>query len=582
MNVVSTSPKRNPSPLTGLLWGVIFMLPVIIVMSLGYTLAGFTILPLRLFDWMARFLPAEVVNFGREIIGGAAGQFRVVEGSTSATAKVAEQIMGYGVLFVIAAIAGGLFFFLMNRIRASGTYNRRDIIPGVVLSLLVAIPLILMDNAVGQTGGSSGFPTIIWNLGLLLLWGAAVNYLYNGLAYRAAALVSEAALAAKGEPTASVHAIDRRQFLIQIGGATAAVTVVGAGLSALLNQTTPSSATVLSPAAEATLSPELAALPNAADPIAIVAGTRPEITPLAQHYRIDISTLPPVIQEEGYTLPFTTQLDGAQTTLAEMTLDDIRAMDSVDAYITMSCISNPVGGDLISTIKWTGVPMQAVLAAVGVPEGATHLKITGADGFDEFVALDIINADERVMLAYAWDNQPLLSKHGFPLRIHIPDLYGMKQPKWINGIEFTAADEDGYWVRRGWDKEARVLAVSVVDTVAINDIFERDGQMFVPIGGIAWAGTRGISNVQISVDGGEWAEAEVRTAINDRTWQLWRYEWPFTEGNHRFEVRCIEASGAPQIEAQARTFPAGASGYQSVQADIRAPIMRTSTPAAGA
>ena len=161
-------------------------------------------------------------------------------------------------------------------------------------------------------------------------------------------------------------------------------------------------------------------------------GTRPEVTALEDHYRIDIATTPPRVEAEGYTLPFTTALtsDGSVQTLTELTLDDIQNnYDIVEAFITMSCISNNVGGDLISTIKWTGVSMQQVLAGIDVPADATHIRITSADGFDEIVALDLINSDERVMLAYAWEDQPLTVEHGFPLRIHIPDRYGMKQPK---------------------------------------------------------------------------------------------------------------------------------------------------------
>src|SRR5690606_5723777 len=111
--------------------------------------------------------------------------------------------------------------------------------------------------------------------------------------------------------------------------------------------------------------------------------------------------------------------------------------------------------------------------------------------FDETIALDMIDADERILLTYAWDDQPLPVRNGFPLRIHIPDLYGMKQPKWITQIEFISGDQDGYWVRRGWDKVAQARATSVIDTVATDAIMTTDdGRRLIPIGGIAWAGAR--------------------------------------------------------------------------------------------
>ena len=164
------------------------------------------------------------------------------------------------------------------------------------------------------------------------------------------------------------------------------------------------------------------------------------------------------------------------------------------------------------------------------------------------------------MLAYAWDGLPLPFDHGFPLRIWLPDHYGLKQPKWITGMEVVSEYQPGYWVERSWDKEARVKATSVIDTVAVKDLVEIDGQFLIPIGGIAFAGDRGISKVEVSVDDGPWQEAWVRAPLSETTWVIWRYEWPFAEGQHTFEVRCAEADGTPQIEEDRGNRPSGATG----------------------
>ena len=137
--------------------------------------------------------------------------------------------------------------------------------------------------------------------------------------------------------------------------------------------------------------------------------------------------------------------------------------------------------------------MQDFLALVKPKPEATHIKISGADGFYEYLALDVIKNDQTVMLAYSFEDQPLPQRNGFPLRVHVPDRYGMKQPKWIIEMEFVSAWEPGYWVERGWSQEARVRATSVLDTVATSSTYTKDGKQYVPIGGIAWAGTRGIS-----------------------------------------------------------------------------------------
>jgi DMSO/TMAO reductase YedYZ molybdopterin-dependent catalytic subunit len=127
-------------------------------------------------------------------------------------------------------------------------------------------------------------------------------------------------------------------------------------------------------------------------------------------------------------------------------------------FVTLSCISNPVGGDLTGTTRWTGVSLQRLLPDLRLAPNATHLKIRSADGFYEIVPLEVITSDKRVMLTYAWDGVPLPREHGFPLRIYLPGLYGMKQPKWIESIEATDHWEPGYWVVRGWDKVARMKA----------------------------------------------------------------------------------------------------------------------------
>src|SRR5262249_16038316 len=160
-----------------------------------------------------------------------------------------------------------------------------------------------------------------------------------------------------------------------------------------------------------------------------------------------------------------------------------------EQFITLSCISNPVGGDLIGTARWTGVSVKRLLQDVNLSRGAKHLKISAADGFYETIALETIEADERIMMTYDWDGVPLLKEHGFPLRIYMPDRHGMKQAKWIVSIEAIDRAEDGYWVVRGWDREAHMKATSVIDTVAVDMmIVQATDVTRVPVGGIAHAG----------------------------------------------------------------------------------------------
>jgi DMSO/TMAO reductase YedYZ molybdopterin-dependent catalytic subunit len=301
-------------------------------------------------------------------------------------------------------------------------------------------------------------------------------------------------------------------------------------------------------------------LPNAGAAVPPVSGTRPEFTPLAQHYRIDINTAPPMIREDQWRL----KVAGLVETPLEFSLEALRRYEPRHEFVTLACISNPIAGDLTSTTRWTGVSLQRLLPDLHLKPAATHLKIRSADGFSELLALEVIRAEPRVMLTYAWDGVPLLVDHGFPLRLYIPDRYGMKQPQWIDAIEAMDHAAPGYWVTRGWSPEALMRATSVLDTIAVDMmVITADQRTLMPLGGIAHAGARGISRVEVRVDEGPWQEASLRTPLSELTWLIWRYDWPFQRGEHTFTVRCYEGNGTPQITTQAPVRPDGATGLHS-------------------
>lgn len=550
---------RRPSLLSGALIGGVLMIPLIAISYLGQQAARLAFVPFDLFDWIARSLPAALINFGRGSIESVVAAIQV--GDTSNTAKAAENLLGIVLVVVIGVIAGALFFVLMNRIKQ----NEESAVPGLVLGVITSLPFLLFTFTVNLESSAEPVVAIIWIVAVFAIWGLVVGWTYNRLTDVTPATPERA----------TVQTIDRRNFLIQLGAASATITVVGAGLGSFFNGGGSRTVSTGAPEPGVVTTPEavsLADLPNADDPVTPAPGTRSEVTALENHYRIDIRSDPNglVIPEEDYQLVFTSSVGVTEEPVTVLTLDEIRNnFEPFSDYITMSCISNPVAGDLISTLKWTGARMQDVLEHVGIPSGATHLKIIGGDGFDETVALDLIASDDRIMLCYEWEDQPLTTRHGFPLRIHIPNLYGMKQPKWIISMEYIRGDQEGYWVRRGWDKDAVVRSTSVIDTIATDAmITDENGNNLIPIGGIAWAGDRQISKVEVRVDQGEWVQARLRSAINERTWNIWRYDWAFTEGNHTFEVRCVEGNGTPQIESRASTAPSGATGIHTVTTTI--------------
>lgn len=349
-----------------------------------------------------------------------------------------------------------------------------------------------------------------------------------------------------------VECIDRRHFLIRFGGLVAAITLSGTSVGALLGCQRGSN---MKPG-EGERWSSRNGLPNADASIQPVPGTRPEFTSLEDHYKMFNEPVPPLPDIGDWRL----KVNGLVEEPLEMRLDDIKRYEPLHAFITLACISNPLGGPWISTTRWTGVSMQKILPLWKLKPQARHLRINGADGFYECVALETIHADERVMLVYEWDGVPLPMDHGFPLRIYIPSRYGMKQPKWIATIEATDHWEAGYSVVNTWDKDAIMETTSIIDTVIISESHESDGLHSVLVGGIAHAGARGISKVEVQVDDGDWNEAQLRPPLSDLTWVLWRYEWPFQGGEHTFSVRAYDGSGTLQKDEPSPPYPDGATG----------------------
>lgn len=549
----------------GALVGVLLTLSLMGIMFLAEQVAGLPFAPFDLFDWMARILPGDIITLGIDIIVSFISGLNL--GETSSTAKAIEQLSAL-VLFVLLGTLAGAVFFAVLRTRSMHLSSRA----GLILGLGAGGIMLLISNSVGFVFSMAPLFSVVWVLMAFLAWGAAMGWAYNHLTLPQ---VSRSDAAAKGgesapvETSIAVEPIDRRRFLIQLGSATAVLTVAGAGLGGIIGGSRRAGVTV-TPVSELT-PPDTGPggnLPDADASVVPAPGTRPELTPIADHYRIDINLRPPEVEEEGWVLPIT----GLVNNPLVLTFDDIRNnYEAMDQYVTLSCISNQVGGDLIGTTLWTGVSLQTILDEVGLQEDAAYLKITAADGFHETVSIDLVQSDGRVMLCYAWDHEPLPVDHGFPLRIYIPDRYGMKQPRWITGIEVVADYEEGYWVRRGWDEVARMKTTSVIDAVASQALIEDDGQLLIPIGGIAHAGARGITRVEVQVDNGEWIEAQLRTPLSDTTWVIWRYDWPFAEGAHTFTVRATDGDTVLQDDTSLPPRPSGAQGYHNLRATLVIP-----------
>lgn len=535
----------------GALVGGLLTAALIGVMYLAYQLLGLPFVPFDLFDWLTRVLPGPLITFGID---------RMIDTITwlglnvADVAKTAEQAMAILQFFVMGLVAGALFWAIMN-VR----HIKPDLIATLVIGALTGLPMVAISIAIGQSTLNPVW-RILWLLGLFFAWAWAFCWSYRRLQ------PPEISPLAPGSETHSVEMINRRQFLIRLGASTAAITVVGAGAGVMLAQAKQrqlDTALASSMAHQVDETPK-SSFPNANDPVMPAPGTRPEYTPVKDHYKVFLRTEPTIIDGATWVLPITGLIEKP----VMLTLDDLRKYEPRSQYVTLNCISGKIGTTLISTTQWTGVSLQKLLADIKPKPNARYLYITCGDGFYETVDLNMIAADERIMLCYEWDGNTLPVDHGFPLRIWIPDHYGMKQPKWITAIEVTDEDKPGYWVERGWDKVAQVKTTSVIDIVAVDAVSDNGGQKLVPVGGIAFAGARGISKVEVRVDGGPWQGARLRQPLSETTWVIWRYDWPFASGKHTFEVRCAEGDGTPQIEEAHSNRPSGATGIHHRDATL--------------
>jgi DMSO/TMAO reductase YedYZ molybdopterin-dependent catalytic subunit len=563
---------------TGALVGALLTASLMGILYLGRQLFGLPFVPYELFNWLARVLPGDLVTFGIDLM---IDTMLFLGISVVDTAKTAERIMAIVQFLALGSVAGAAFFAVMKL-----RQMQASLFSGLIMGALFGFPMIATSMVITQ----STVPTLInflWLVAMFLAWGAALSLVYGRLeSIDNATAVTETATAATATVTSdateqseigaettavmennSVEKIGRRQFLVRLGAATATVTVVSGGLGAVLAT---AERRRLEQALEDTMAHNTegdgrSPFPNANDPVVPVPGTRPEYTPIKDHYKVFLETEPTVIDGSTWVLPIMGLVDNPLM----MTIDDFRdKYEPRDQYVTLTCISGRVGTGLIGTTMWTGASAQEVLADAGLQDDARYLFIGSGDGFYECVDLNLIMDDERIMFCYAWDGNVLPIDHGYPLRIWIPDRYGMKQPKWITSIEVTDEYRDGYWVERNWDQVAQVKATSVIDTVAVDHIIENGDQRLVPVGGIAYAGARGISAVEVRVDGGSWEPAQLRAPLSETTWVIWRYEWPFAPGDHTFEVRSREADGTPQIEEASDARPDGSSGIHSYEAAL--------------
>ena len=361
-------------------------------------------------------------------------------------------------------------------------------------------------------------------------------------------------------PPYSMPNWSRRGFLIRSGSLAAASVVAGFLGRRLLDggNAVPVGVGALPPPSTTANLPSGAALD--------VAGITPIVVPNGSFYRIDTALIAPGVDVAKWSLRIHGLVD-RETTL---TYAELAALPMFEQYVTIACVSNEVGGNLVGNAKWTGVRLRDVLAIAGVQSSASQLVGRSVDGFTAGMPTAwVMDKSREPMIALKMNDELLPKLHGFPARLIVPGLYGyVSATKWLSELELTTLEAvDGYWVPLGWAKEAPILTQSRIDV-------PRFGQSVpagrVAVAGVAWAPDRGISKVEVAIDG-EWHDCTLSTPISDATWVQWMYAWDTTSagpGNHTIEVRATDGTGAVQTADQSPPAPDGARGHETIQVTV--------------
>ncbi len=349
----------------------------------------------------------------------------------------------------------------------------------------------------------------------------------------------------------------RRTFLLRSAAVAGVAVVVGFGgtlLSTARNTAVAVREALKLPA------PKRKAAPLPAGVQAPVQGLVPFVTPNADFYRIDTALIVPEIDPANWAL----RVHGMVENEFTLGFDELLAAELIESHVTLTCVSNVVGGNLAGNAKWLGYPLREVLARAKPTAGADMVLSTSIDGFSASTPLPVLQDGRDAILAVGMNGEPLPLEHGFPVRMVVPGLYGfVSATKWVVDLEVTTfAEKAGYWTSRGWSSHGPIKTSSRIE---VPRAFARVPAGTVAIGGSAWAQTTGISKVEIRIDDGGWQLAELAAEASVDTWRQWSYSWDgAAAGTHKVQVRAHDSNGALQIEEQAPPEPDGSSGWHSM------------------
>jgi DMSO/TMAO reductase YedYZ molybdopterin-dependent catalytic subunit len=294
-----------------------------------------------------------------------------------------------------------------------------------------------------------------------------------------------------------------------------------------------------------------------------VPGVVPFRVPNRDFYRIDTALVTPRMRAEDWQL----RIHGLVAREVTVRFDDLLRAAQVERDITLACVSNEVGGDLVGNARWVGVPLAPLLGRAAPRPEADMVLSTSVDGWTCGTPLAALTDGRDAILAIAMNGEPLPVEHGFPVRMVVPGLYGyVSATKWVVDLELTRFDRvQAYWTPRGWSERGPIKTASRIDVPKDGDAV-RSGR--VAVAGVAWAQHRGIKAVEVQLDDGAWRPATLATDASVDAWRQWVYQWDATPGRHRVRVRATDGTGAVQTSAEAPPAPDGATGWHTIDVEV--------------
>ncbi|WP_204745331.1 molybdopterin-dependent oxidoreductase [Glycomyces paridis] len=292
-----------------------------------------------------------------------------------------------------------------------------------------------------------------------------------------------------------------------------------------------------------------------------VEGLSPYRVPNGEFYRIDTAITVPRVDVDTWSL----RVHGMVDTPRTYTFEDLLGRELVERDITLACVSNPVGGDLVGNARWLGVPLADLLAEAGPNPGADQLVSRSADGWTAGTPTELVFDGRDALIAIGMNGEGLPIDHGWPARLVIPGLYGyVSATKWLTELELTTFDAyDAYWITRGWSTPRPIKTQSRIDTPR-----SKANSGTVTVAGVAWAQHRGIAAVDLRIDNNEWLPCELSDVATGDTWRQWRYEWDAPSGEHTLTVRATDGEGDVQTSDVQGVIPDGATGLHSVTVTV--------------